>query len=165
MEQGGSDPVVANVHYGGEYRQQLEEAERTKTCPFCKDQENAEIILHRSSGWFVKANPFPPKSGYPLWDPIEIPAAQAFLIIAERHIRWSSELTADDWVAVGELLRWVIETHQLPGGGLGFRFDHPVYAGRTILHLHFHVIVPPPHPNPNSEKDGPQIVPVPFWVG
>lgn len=159
--------VAANLQYGGEYRDKLEQAKREGICPFCKQAKDPAVVVYSLAGWFVKKNPYPPKS---LWPPksqeaLEIPAQHAFLIVPERHICWARDLAMEDWSTIGAMLRWVIKEYNLPGGVLAMRFDDPTCSGRTIMHLHFHVIVPPFNPNPDPVKQGVQIVPVPFWVG
>lgn len=157
------DPgVVANVHYGGEYRGRLEEAARKGECPFCEEMKRgvAEAALHYTTRWWVKHNPYPPKSCYPPRDPIEIPAAAAFLIIPFAHITEMRQLLSEDWAEVSVLFQWMVEEFKLPGGVLGFRWGTPLHSGRTLLHLHFHVIVPPSHPT-----EAGKVAPVPFWAG
>ncbi|MBI4132887.1 MAG: hypothetical protein HY473_02275 [Candidatus Sungbacteria bacterium] len=119
-------------------------------------------------GWWVKANPFPPKSGYPLGKPIQIPATAAYLIIAERHVMPVERLTSADWAAVGALFEAIWERESLPGGIVGMRFGHPTHSGTTIIHRHFHVIVPPEFPEGMEQPDPEKpllVVPVPFWAG
>lgn len=161
MERSEGGEVVTNLGYGGEYRDKLKEAQATGKCPFCTQvKEDPSIILFHTICWYVKQNPFPPKSSYPLRDPIEIPAAQAFLIIPFAHLTEIGQLRTDDWNEASALFQRLIGEFRLPGGVLGLRWGTPLHSGRTVLHLHFHVIVPPPHP-----ADAGRVVPVPFWAG
>lgn len=126
MERSEGGEVVANLGYGGEYRKRLEEAQATGECPLCKQvKEDRSIILFHTFHWYVKQNPSPPKSGYPLRDPIEIPAAQALLIIPFAHITKVDQLLPDDWNDASGLFQRLIGELHLPGGVLGLRWGTP----------------------------------------
>ena len=60
IEKSGRRPVVANLQYGGKYRGELEEAERTGKCIFCDPGFQRKDIFHLGE-WFVVRNSYPTK--------------------------------------------------------------------------------------------------------
>ena len=168
---GVNDATTANHNYGGEYREELERHAREQTCPFCEDQTlRPGLILFSYGGWWVKTLPenWRAKSLWPKKSPdaVEIPCQASFIIAPKRHITLAAEMVRHDWADMGLVFQWIGNTRKLPGGMLSYRFDHPLFSGKTVHHIHFQVNVPPlnstPGTGPAADK---QVLPVPIWVG
>ena len=132
-------PVVANIKYGGEYQDQLKEAQRTNQCIFCQTsfQEDRDKVLHREDGWFIRRNDYPTKDidG-------ENPHGH-WLIVSERHLSPDPETLQDaDFLAIARNFRWLAREASIPGGGFAIRFGIPQWSGQTIIHAHIHIIQP-----------------------
>lgn len=131
--------VVANLQYGGAYREQLEDAQQTGRCIFCGPdfQQDPQKVLYRIGGWFVRSNDYPTK------DIDGENPEYHFLIISERHLTTEvEELSDDDVLAVARLTRWLKNQYNIRGGGSCERFGDPLWSGLTIVHAHVHVIMP-----------------------
>jgi diadenosine tetraphosphate (Ap4A) HIT family hydrolase len=105
-------------------------------CPFCgerKDlpEEIQERMIFEGNHWRAWYNPFP------------YPNHVAHIILAPiHHLTQPSDVTpeaASEWMALNAHL---IETLNLPGGGLVMRFGNHEYKGGSITHLHSHIQVP-----------------------
>lgn len=156
-QEGSVSQVVANLQYGGEYRDKLEEARKTGQCPFCKPefQENA---LKQCGNWIVM------KNNYPMDDWEGGKPALQLLFVSVSH---GSDLlfpTAPDFAAIEVLIRWCKGKFGFGGGGFCFRDGDPELSGKTVRHPHAHYIVP--RRRPNSEGSGELVtIPVNFPVG
>lgn len=159
QQDGGEIPVVANLQYGGEYRQRLLEAADTGRCIFCQPefQSGVEVVAAYRS-WFARKNNFPTK------DAEGQNPKHHFLIVSKRHIRWFDQILMDGWFDIMALCRIVRNTFDISGGGLAIRFDDPLRSGATILHAHFHMIVPRIVLNPEHAGTS-KAVPVYFPIG
>lgn len=126
-----------------EYRQELEEIERAGVCPFCPEdlRWHPKPVLHRAGSWMITRI----RQNY-------INAAEHFLLLGDRHIERLTEMNADDWAALAELLRWATAEFGLVGGALCSRFGQTNYTGATVVHLHFHLIIPEIDPESNQAK-------------
>lgn len=130
------DLTYAEADGGEEYRQLLEEAQRTQECPFCPEHlEKRNKVIARTISWQMIESPFP----YPN-------AEKHFLIIPICHLTDIIEVTPDDWVNIRALIRKARATWAPLdiGGGLAARFG--TNSGVTIRHLHFHLIAPKTDP-------------------
>lgn len=129
--------VVANLHYGGDYREQLRRAQQTGDCIFCGNPIQKEGVLFESSDWLLRENRFPTKDAED-----EMPAHH-FLIISKRHRENDCiAIDPDDWVQIASLIHQTRVAFGIVGGGLVHRIGEPVWSGATILHCHIHFIVP-----------------------
>lgn len=116
-----------------DYYAVLEKIERTKLCPFCKEnfKYHKRPILKKLGGWLATENSWPYKG-----------AKVHCLLIAERHCEQFEDLTAKDFKTVAALTRWLIKKYNIPGGGLALRFGDPLFTGASVRHLHFQLIQP-----------------------
>lgn len=124
------------------YRQVLATIERTRRCPFCKEnfRYHKKPILKRGDGWLATENSWPYGG-----------TRVHCLIIAERHCERFEELTPRDFFAIMRLTRWLIRRYRMPGGGLALRFGNPRFTGATVSHLHFQLIQPAPKAHGKTE--------------
>lgn len=121
------------MHDGGEeYVALLKKAGETGECPFCPGNlsERNEIFASTSNWQLISV----------LWPYAN--AAYHFLIIPKKHIVQLSDIRAEDWSEIQDLIQWAREHFSIfaIGGGLAIRFG--TNSGVTIRHLHFHLIAP-----------------------
>lgn len=104
-----------------------------KSCPFCPENFlwHPWPILQRYNGWFITRNGWPYEN-----------AEHHFLIIGERHIISTLQMTPGDNEAVHALSHWAIKQFGLTGYGLLSRSGDTNHTGSTVQHLHFHLIQP-----------------------
>ena len=116
-----------------EYRAVLAEIEKTRRCPFCKEnfKYHKRPILKRSGGWIATENSWP----YP-------ETRVHCLLISEKHRERFGDLTPNDLKAVMRLTNWLIQRYRISGGGLVLRFGDPRFTGATVRHMHFQLIQP-----------------------
>lgn len=148
--------VAANLQYAGEYRAQLEEAQRTGICVFCKETFRPRI-LRELDDWSIVFNEFPTK------DREGKPPQYHFLFVRTVHANTES-LSAGDWCAMGALLDWAKREYKFDGGGFCLRDGNPVICGKTVLHDHGHYIVPRRVEDPPGSGKF-RTIPVDFPVG
>ncbi len=133
----GSGPVVANLHYGGAYRGQLEAAARSGNCIFCGKRIQKIGVLYETRHWLIRHNQFPEK------DSGGQNPEYHFLIISKTHLPNDCNiLSGQHRTEIDELTRWARDTFKIYGGGLIHRTGDPIWSGTTILHFHIHFIVP-----------------------
>lgn len=132
------------------YRDVLATIEKTKRCPFCREnfRYHRRPILKRSGGWIATENSWPYRG-----------TRIHCLLISERHRERFEELTLRDFGAVSRLVRWLIKQYNIPGGGLALRFGDPRFTGATVRHLHFQLI------QPGKKRRGGKIATVQFPIG
>lgn len=128
-------PVVANPQYGGEYGAEIEEAQRTGECIFCKP-EFREKGIFSFGGWFVVHNSYPTKDREG-----QHPAFQ-FLFVSKGHGDDEGSFCTGDWGDVLSLLELCKRRFGIDGGCLFARDGDPLLSGRTIQHPHVHYYVP-----------------------
>lgn len=127
--------VVANLHYAGDYREILEEAQRSGECPFCRPAFQKKAV-YKTYDWLTAPNQFPIK------DSEGSEPAYHFLLLPKRHTGDFTDLTPSDWSQMLEMIGWIRYTYQIPGAGLVHRLGDPLWSGSTIIHVHFHLVVP-----------------------
>ncbi len=147
---GNQPPVVANLHYAGDYRASLEKAQETGQCPFCDPAWRGQELF-RVGFWFIRLNQYPTR------DREGQNPAHHFLIVSIAHGDDTAPLTPEDWHDIEMLRRWADEQYGIRGGGLCARLGDPAVCGRTVRHKHVHYIVP--------RMVGGKPVPVDFPVG
>lgn len=106
-----------------------------KSCPFCKPYPPQNKVRYSGSlwtGWEVPQNFTTRKSTLAL----------QFVFFPSRHIRRHSELTTAERLEFFEVIDWLEEMYEMPGGGLISRFGDMEYNVGTIMHLHATVMVP-----------------------
>ncbi len=128
--------VVANIGYGGRYRERLQSAAQTGRCIFCGDRIQKKGHLKTIGGWILRFNRYPTK------DREKKPPKYHFLIIPRRHFLDYGQLEATDHKAIDALIRWARKRYEIRGGGLFHRLGDPDLSGATILHFHMHFVVP-----------------------
>lgn len=102
-------------------------------CPFCPKTFlwHPWPILHRLNDWFIT------RSGWPYAN-----AEHHFLIIGNRHITATTDLTARDYSQIHEIVSWACNKFNLSGYGLLSRSGDMHRTGSSVQHLHFHLIQP-----------------------
>lgn len=146
--------VVANIEYGGDYREQLEEAARTGQCIFCKPEFQIHK-LHTAGEWMVCHCKYPAKGRD------NKPARFHFLFVCLSHRDDTAPLSAKDFESILELLAWCKKMHDIEGGCLFYRDGDPFLSGRTVRHPHVHYVVP----KAVKGGDGWYTIPVDMAVG
>jgi hypothetical protein len=122
-------------------RELYERIQGDEVCPFCEDFcRGKPPIFHpnpviRDLKYWVLTECFP-KFGE---------AKEHFLIVSkflnqEGQHPLFPVLPAEAWTEFGELLEWVINEYQLPGGAFFFRFGDTDYTGASVSHLHCQII-------------------------
>jgi diadenosine tetraphosphate (Ap4A) HIT family hydrolase len=117
---------------GEEQAKRMATAENLSICPFCAEgliKIHKKPILHEIEGMFITESAFPYKG-----------TSQHYMIIPKAHIKNISELSANNWSAVGALLKWVKDQNNLNTGGLFIRFGDMSRTGSSVAHLHFQII-------------------------
>lgn len=117
----------------GEYEEVLKIIEKTRKCPFCKEnfKYHKKPIIKREKGWFVTKSSWPYKN-----------TKYHFLIVSEKHKENFNNLSVIDFKAVSKLVNFIIKKYKIRGGALALRFGKTTYTGSTVPHLHFHLISP-----------------------
>jgi diadenosine tetraphosphate (Ap4A) HIT family hydrolase len=137
----GSD-VVANVHYGGDYKGQLVQAATTGQCIFCGPRFQRENALHRVANvsemvsWLIFHNNYPMKDrqdGHPEFQ---------LLLMSEEHRDDTQPLSGVDWALITFLVETCKKELGIKGGCYFFRDGDPTISGRTVRHTHVHYVVP-----------------------
>jgi diadenosine tetraphosphate (Ap4A) HIT family hydrolase len=136
----GAD-VVANIHYGGEYKSELVQAATTGECIFCKPgfQEKAIDRLSDLSGhygWAILHNNYPAtdrQGGHPEFQ---------LLIVSIDHRDDTQPLSGQDWSDIVSLVETCKKEFGIKGGCYFFRDGDPLISGRTVRHTHVHYYVP-----------------------
>jgi diadenosine tetraphosphate (Ap4A) HIT family hydrolase len=131
-------PLVANLHYGGDYKDTLKESARTGVCVFCREEFWKKKIIVELNGWIVVQNQYATK------DRDGNDPEHHFLILPTRHIdnEFGSEITGDDWETIFHIIVLLQKEMKLRGGGIVMRFGDSTISGRTVLHAHIHLVVP-----------------------
>jgi len=116
-----------------EYHEALEDIENENKCPFCPEnlcrQKKPIIELYRSGQWFITANNY----SYP-------EARVKLIIIADEHKETITEVTAQEWTEIVNLIKWAHQEYDIKGAGLAVRYGDSNFTGATVTHLHFHLI-------------------------
>lgn len=60
----------------------------------------------------------------------------------KRHLRRQTELNKSERLARYDVLDWVEETYNIPGGGIISRFGDVRYSVGTVMHMHETIMVP-----------------------
>jgi diadenosine tetraphosphate (Ap4A) HIT family hydrolase len=64
------------------------------------------------------------------------------LVIPKRHVTNEDDLTPEDWMQIGEILKYAKRTYGIPGGMFALRMGDPLYHVGTVPHMHGNYIVP-----------------------
>lgn len=122
----------------------------SEVCGFCVIDTKINTILFENEHWVLFENAFKNDRG----------CSVMLLIVTRDHFRFPSEVTADAWAALQEMMEWATERYQLPGGMLFMRFGDMRLNAGTVPHLHFNLWVPdeskevriPVFKNPDARK-------------
>lgn len=103
-------------------------------CPFC--EENLKTyhkapILKEGKYWTLTENQWP-------YDHTK----HHFLLIYKQHVTNLSGADAEAGRELFELIQWLEQTYDIPGGGLAMRFGDTDYSAGTVAHLHAQLLVP-----------------------
>jgi len=117
----------------GEYRNVIEQIQKTGKCPFCKDnlKYHRKPIVKRSGEWFLTEGTWPYKN-----------TRCHLMILGDKHRENFFELKKKDLEAVFSLVKFAIRKYKIKGGALAMRFGNTDYTGASVAHLHFHLISP-----------------------
>jgi len=110
----------------------MEQIFRDNVCPFCPEHlltYHTPPIIRETDNWVVTANQYPYEN-----------TRVHLLLIRREHAERLSELNANDWRDIGELVQWAEREYKIGGGGFGFRFGNPALNGATVKHLHAHLL-------------------------
>jgi len=145
----GNDLVNPTFARSGGYDVTIADILKTGKCPFCPDMFlwHPWPILHRHGDWFITRNGW-------LYENAE----HHFMIIGNRHIISTLQMTPSDHDDVDGLTRWAIHRFKLTGYGICSRSGDTNYTGATVQHLHFHLI------KPKLDQNG-KALPVLFPIG
>lgn len=122
---------------GDQQRQIMEELQATSECFLCEETIRRVVAkypgvstspFHHGEHWFVKQNDFPYGTRH------------HYIIVPKRHVTKLEDLTVKEFAELQEMVVWVNQRFQLPGGSLFVRYGDMSYTGATLSHLHFHII-------------------------
>ncbi len=65
-----------------------------------------------------------------------------FIIIPKRHVRFETDLTEDEVLAIHSLKCLIAKEHNIPGGIIATRFGDMELNAGTVPHLHYNIMVP-----------------------
>ncbi len=128
-----------------EQRKVMERIVKNGECPFCSEnlcKYHPKPIILETGHWIVTENAWP----YEM-------TKNHFLLISQRHIESSEELSRDEWADLKGILEILKERFNLTHGTLLMRFGDSSKTGGTVKHLHIQVVQSDPtHPNYDSKK-------------
>ncbi len=133
MQETGTKKFVDTENtFSESYKEVLSEIESEGECPapFCKD--NAEYHTNevcKWGNWKFTENSFNYQS-----------AKHKILIIHRRHIQSFQELDKSDWLALQQLINYLISGFGIKGATIFFRFGDTAYTGGSVNHLHLHLV-------------------------
>lgn len=139
---------IENSRYDDQ-RQVMEQIVAAGHCPFCLEnlrQYHKQPFIKETPHWIVTHNQWPYQH-----------TKYHFLLILKSHKENLSELDAEEGAELFEILKWLDENYDLPGGGLAMRFGDTDYSAGTVKHLHAQFIIP--------DIDDPDFKPTRFKIG
>lgn len=104
-------------------------------CPFCTPDPELNSILYNRRGWIAWEVPQNFTTRKQTLD-LQI------VFFPKRHLRRPTELRRSERLARYDVLDWIEETYDMPGGGIISRFGDMRYNVGTIMHMHETVMVP-----------------------
>jgi diadenosine tetraphosphate (Ap4A) HIT family hydrolase len=117
---------------GDEQRRRMNIAADVQMCPFCPDgliKIHQKPILKEMNGMFITESAFPYEG-----------TNKHYLIIPKEHITNITMVTPENWIAVGGLMQWVEDIHDMHHGGLFVRFGDMSKTGSSVAHIHFQLL-------------------------
>lgn len=117
-----------------EQAQVMESIIEADHCPFCEEnlrKYHREPILRETSHWLLTENQWPYEH-----------TQHHFLIIYRQHAESMAELDPVAGEELFELVAWLEQEYDLPGGGLAMRFGDTRYSAGSVAHLHVQLLVP-----------------------
>lgn len=100
-------------------------------CPFCNTKWLNGDIVYRNKCWFVWRNPWP-----------QAHQEHHIVIANTRHVFHICDLTDEDWVTYGDMVRWVCRRYDVEGGVEATRFGKPELSLTSQKHYHSNIRVP-----------------------
>jgi dihydrofolate reductase len=133
-ERTGNYPIVEPSSGRNEaYRNQLQGILDEGVCPFCPGGETLrdQQIIKTTKYWFVKFNQHPlPNTAY------------HFMLTPLRHFTASEDITAEEWLDLCDIRRWLKSEYAMTGDAIYARSGELLVTGATVSHYHAHIIVP-----------------------
>jgi len=128
--------VVVKHARSDEQRLVLEQINTDGVCPFCPENlshYHRQPILIEGKHWVVTKNQWPYAN-----------TSLQLLVITKRHIEHISELTAQEWVDLGEVVARASLEFKIDSGAMCMRFGEPGLSSASVTHLHAQIIVSDP---------------------
>jgi len=115
----------------------MEQINREKHCPFCKenlDKYHKKPIIKEGKFWILTDNQWPYEK-----------VKHQLLAIYKSHIEHIEQMNPEAGSELIEMFQNESKNRNIPGGGIAIRFggqtEHGTY-GNSVLHLHAHLIEP-----------------------
>lgn len=115
----------------GVYENVIKDIAEKKVCPFCPEQIHQfhQNPIDRRSYWLVTDNMYPYK-----------PSRHHALFIHIAHIEHISDVTAEAWVELSEIIKEQTNGRGMSGGTLIWRFGDTRFTGASVTHLHANLV-------------------------
>lgn len=106
-----------------------------KVCAFCDPHLFDNPILFQNKGWTVWRVP----QGYSDYGKV---LQTQLVFFPNTHVRHLSHLTQEQRLGFWELIDWIYQNYDIPGGAFFARVGDMRYNVGTVPHLHFNLFVP-----------------------
>lgn len=115
----------------GHYAAVIKDIADKQVCPFCPEQlaNFHKNPIRKYGHWIVTNNMYPYR-----------PVRQHILLIHEAHIEHVSELSAEAWSELQDVIKQETTERHMIGGALTMRFGDTRYTGASVAHLHAHLV-------------------------
>ncbi|HRH32069.1 MAG TPA: hypothetical protein PLK06_01965 [bacterium] len=115
----------------GHYAEVIKDIADKQVCPFCPEQlaNFHKNPIRKYGHWIVTNNMYPYK-----------PVKQHILLIHEAHIEHASEISAEAWSELQDIVKQETAERDMIGGALTMRFGDTHYTGASVAHLHAHLV-------------------------
>ncbi len=115
----------------GHYGDVIKDIAEKQVCPFCPEQllNFHKNPIRRHGHWIVTNNMYPYK-----------PVKQHVLLIHEEHVEHVTDLSAEAWSELHEIIKQEAGERGMPGGAFVMRFGDTHFTGASVAHLHAHLV-------------------------
>ncbi len=104
-------------------------------CPFCTINRTVHTVLYEEGGWIAWEVP-------QIFTTRKSTLSLQLVFFPGRHLRRPTELNRSERLARYDVLDWIEETYDIPGGGIISRFGDMRYNVGTVMHMHETIMVP-----------------------